>query len=107
MSEQAEARRDGAKLQKNSGRGKKQKGDAVQGDMLIDYKEYANSFSVSRNVWSKVCTDAATVNIHLAPVIKLVLGSGNMKTRLAIINWSYLMYLKDIEERYETMAGEE
>ena len=40
MSEKSEAKRDGAKQQKNSGRGNYQKGDAQWNDFVVDYKEY-------------------------------------------------------------------
>jgi len=40
MSERGEAKRDGAKAQKNSGRGDYQKGDAQWHDFVVDYKEY-------------------------------------------------------------------
>jgi len=97
MSEKSEAKRDGARLQKNSGRGKYQKADAKLGDMSIDYKEYAKSFSLSRAVWAKACDDAATNGLDYNPVIKVILGEGNSKVRLAVISWDYLEYLKETE----------
>ena len=39
MSERSEVKRDGAKAQKNSGRGDYQKGDAKWKQFLVDYKE--------------------------------------------------------------------
>jgi hypothetical protein len=100
MSEELEARRDGARLQSNSGRGHYQKADALLGDMSIDYKEYPKSFSVNRKVWAKVCSDALRNGLDYAPVIKLVLGEGFAKVRIAIIEWSYLEHLKEIERKY-------
>lgn len=97
MSEKSESRRDGAKLQKNSGRGQYQKSDAKLGDLSIDYKEHSKSFSISRDVWGKVCTDAAKNGLDYNPVIKVILGEGMNKVRLAVIAWDYLEYLKEIE----------
>ena len=86
MTEKGEAARDGAKLQKNSGRGQYQKGDATYGVFCIDYKEYSESFSVSRKVWAKCNSDA--FRSQKEPALKLVLGSGNdnTKTRLWVIS---------------------
>jgi hypothetical protein len=97
LSEKSEAKRDGARLQKNSGRGQYQKSDAKLGDLSIDYKEYEKSFSISRDVWGKVCTDAAKNGLDYNPVIKVVLGEGMSKVRLAVVAWDYFEYLKEIE----------
>lgn len=84
--EEAEAKRDGAKTQKNSGRGKHEKGDATLGPFCIDYKHYTESFSVSRAVWAKISTDAWKVK--RLPALKLVLGSegDTTKTRLWVVS---------------------
>jgi hypothetical protein len=82
MSEQSEAKRDGATLQPNSGRGKFKKGDAVLEPFLIDYKEYAKSFSVSIENWAKHSKDAI-IRGRLQPAFKIVLGG---KLRLWIIS---------------------
>jgi len=87
MSERGEAKRIGAKLQKNSGRGKIQKGDATWRDYVIDFKEFSKSFSLTRDVWAKVVTDTLKSDKTKSPVIMLVLGEQH-KTRLAIIEWS-------------------
>ena len=84
MSEASEAKRDGSKLQKNSGRGQYQKGDARLDIFTVDYKEYGKSFSLSRNVWAKVCTDAMR-NDQSEPALKIVLGDGNNKVRLWVV----------------------
>lgn len=85
ISESEEAKRDGAKLQPNSGRGVHHKGDAILDPFLIDYKEYANSFGVSTQVWTKLNTDA--VHAGLQPALKLVLGPNNgHKTRVWVIS---------------------
>ena len=86
MSEKAEAARDGARLQKNSGRGKHDKGDAVLDDrFLIDYKEYGKVFGISMDVWAKICTDAYRAGGY-EPAIKVVLGEGTNKVRLFVIS---------------------
>lgn len=85
MTEASEAKRDGSKLQPNSGRGAHAKGDAILGPFLIDYKEYAESFSVSKKVWAKICTDAVLKG-KLQPALKLVLGQNDgKKTRVWVI----------------------
>ena len=47
MSERSEVKRDGAKAQKNSGRGDYQKGDAKWKQFLVDYKEASSSFTLN------------------------------------------------------------
>jgi hypothetical protein len=95
MSERREIARDGAKAQKNSGRGKYQKGDAKMDGYLVDYKEYEKSFSVSKDVWLKICTDAMRSGKELEPVIKLILGKDQGLTRLAIISWEEFERLRN------------
>ena len=87
MSERGEAKRDGAKQQKNSGRGDYQKGDAQWHDFVVDYKEYEKSISISQNIWAKICTDTFKVSRDKYPVLKLILGETS-KTRLAVIEWA-------------------
>jgi hypothetical protein len=93
MSERSEAKRDGAKQQKNSGRGDYQKGDAIWNGFVVDYKETGKSVAVSKDMWAKVCTDTFKVSRSFNPVLKLVIGEGNSKTRLAVIEWSLLEQL--------------
>ena len=88
MSERGEIKRDGAKAQKNSGRGQYQKGDAQWNDFVVDYKEYEKSISITPDIWAKICTDTFKVDRNKHPVLKLILGSGNSKIRLAVIEWS-------------------
>ena len=88
MSERGEAKRDGAKQQKNSGRGDYQKGDATWHDFVVDYKEYAKSISISKEIWAKICTDTFKVSRDKYPVLKLILGGESSKTRLAVIEWA-------------------
>ena len=93
MSERSEAKRDGAKQQKNSGRGDYQKGDAIWNGFVVDYKESGKSVLVSKEMWAKVCTDTFKVSRAYYPVLKLVIGEDNGKTRLAVIEWSLLEQL--------------
>ena len=93
MSERSEAKRDGAKQQKNSGRGDYQKGDAIWNGFVVDYKESGKSVLVSKEMWAKVCTDTFKVSRAYYPVLKLVIGQDNSKTRLAVIEWSLLEQL--------------
>ena len=90
MSERSEAKRDGAKQQKNSGRGDYQKGDALWNDFVVDYKETSKSVTVSKEMWAKICTDTFKVSRDKYPVLKLIIGEGNSKIRLAVIEWSLL-----------------
>jgi len=100
MSEKSEAKRDGAKQQKNSGRGDYQKGDAQWGNFVVDYKEYEKTISVSKDMWAKICTDTFKVNRDKHPVLKLVLGSSGNKVRLAVIEWSLLEQLIESGEAH-------
>lgn len=100
MSEKAEIKRDGARATKNSGRGSYQKGDSLLDIFTVDYKEYEKSFSISQNVWAKICSDAIRNN-HTVPALKVILGKGNNKTRLAVVSWDILedyMRLRKAEE---------
>lgn len=102
MSEEREAKRDGAKLQRNSGRGILEKGDATIGPFTIDYKEYDESFGVSRKVWAK-CKLDAWKNKSL-PALKLVLGSKDStdKVRLWVIDDTmFHEMLEAWQEKYE------
>jgi hypothetical protein len=100
MSEASEAKRDGAKLQKNSGRGKHLKGDAVlRGHFLIDYKEASKSFGINEKVWAKVSTDA--VKQGLIPLIKIILGTED-KVRLWVVP-DYIM--TDLLDAWEQVNG--
>lgn len=99
MSERAEAKRDGARQQKNSGRGNYQKGDAQWKSFVVDYKEYSSSISISQSIWAKICTDTFKVSRDKYPVLKLILGEDKNKTRLAVIEWSLLEQLIECWEK--------
>jgi hypothetical protein len=90
MSEKSEIKRDGAREQKNSGRGKYQKGDAIWNGFVVDYKESAKSVSLNKEMWAKICTDAFRVDSKMHPVLKMIIGEGNSKVRLAVIEWDIL-----------------
>jgi outer membrane phospholipase A len=93
MSERSESKRIGAKQIKNSGRGTK-KGDATWNNFTVDFKEYPKGFTINQESWAKAVTDA--MKNKNDPAIIVVLGEGNIKTRLAIIELSLLEQL--IEE---------
>lgn len=100
MSEAAEVKRDKAKAQKNSGRGPYQKGDALWYNFVVDYKESAKSVSLNKDMWAKICTDAFRVDTKKNPALKLIIGEGNSKVRLAVIEWEILSeLLEELNER--------
>jgi hypothetical protein len=99
MSERGEIKRDGAKGQKNSGRGDYQKGDALWNNFVVDYKEYEKSISISKTMWAKICTDTFKVSRERYPVLKLILGGDGQKTRLAVIEWVLLEQLIECWEK--------
>lgn len=101
MSEQGEAKRDGASLRRNSGRGMYDKGDAQLSIFNVDYKEYDRSFSLSKATWLKVCSDA--VKMKLEPALKLVIGkSEEPKLRLWVIDDTmFQQMLEAWREKYE------
>jgi hypothetical protein len=87
MSEKSESKRIGAKKHKNSGRNTK-KGDATWENFTVDFKENSKSFTLNQDVWAKATTDA--IRNGNDPAIVVVLGEGNKKTRLAIIELQLL-----------------
>lgn len=97
--EKQEIKRDGGKPQKNSGRGKIQKGDAKLGPFCYDIKEYRKSFSLSEDVWAKTCTDAYTQASE--PALKIVLGEPSRKVRLWVLSDDmFKQMLEAWEEKY-------
>jgi outer membrane phospholipase A len=92
VSERSESKRLGAKQHKNSGRGV-HKGDASWQDFTIDFKEVGKSFTLNKDVWAKASTDAIKNNND--PAIVVVIGEGNQKIRLAIVEMSVLQQLVD------------
>lgn len=87
MTEKSESKRIGAKQHKNSGRNT-QKGDASWKNFVVDFKEVGKSFTLNKEVWAKATTDA--MKNGKDPAIVVVIGEGNSKVRLAIIEMSIL-----------------
>jgi outer membrane phospholipase A len=87
MTEKSESKRIGAKQHKNSGRNN-QKGDASWNNFVVDFKEVGKSFTLNKEVWAKATTDA--IKNGKDPAIVVVMGEGNSKVRLAIIELSIL-----------------
>lgn len=102
--EKEEIKRDGGKPQKNSGRGRIQKGDATLGPFCYDVKEYGKSFSLSMDVWAKISGDSyksSSGNDRYEPALKIVLGEGNYKIRLwTIEDEMFKQMLEAWEEKY-------
>ena len=92
MTEKSESKRIGAKQHKNSGRGT-HKGDASWENFTVDFKEVGKSFTLNKEVWAKATTDANKNGND--PAIIVVMGEGNSKVRLAIIEMSVLEQLVD------------
>lgn len=105
MSEERLAKSDGAKLQPNSGRGRR-KGDAIWRGHLVDYKEYAKSYSITQKNWEKMKRDAWGEN-YLLPCISIKFDAGD---RVIVVDyWDYLSKLDDIDElrsRVEELEAE-
>ena len=87
LTEKSESKRIGAKQHKNSGRGT-HKGDASWENFTVDFKEVGKSFTLNKEVWAKATTDA--IKNGKDPAIVVVMGEGNSKVRLAIIEMSIL-----------------
>ena len=92
MTEKNESKRIGAKQHKNSGRNT-HKGDATWKNFTVDFKECGKSFALNKDVWAKAVTDAIKAGRDKSPVIKVILGEGNSKIRLAVIEWELLEQL--------------
>ena len=92
MTEKSESNRIGAKQHKNSGRNT-QTGDASWKNFVIDFKEVGKSFTLNKKVWAKATTDA--MKNGKDPAIVVVIGEGNAKVRLAIIEMSILEQISD------------
>ena len=92
MSEKSESKRIGAKQHKNSGRNT-HKGDATWKNFTVDFKEVGKSFTLNKTVWAKATTDA--IKNGNDPAIIVVIGEGNSKVRLAVIEMSILEQIVD------------
>lgn len=95
-SERAELKKMGAKPHRNSGRGPYQKADGSMDEFVVDVKEAGKTFSITQDVWAKICTDAMKVDKNKSPLLQLVIGEGSQKIRLSVIEWSIL---EDLIER--------
>lgn len=93
MSERSELKRMGAKGHKNSGRGQYQKADGSTDRFVVDIKEYSKSISLNENMWAKIVTDCLKTDNTKNPLLQIVLGGGNKKVRLAVIEWEVLREL--------------
>lgn len=88
--EKEEAKKDKAKLVKNSGRGFK-KGDAQFHKFLLDYKHNESSFTLTKKAWVKHRKDAWNDN-HKYPCISVIFGE-HSDTKVAIIEWDVFLEL--------------
>ena len=71
--EKAEAKKMGAKLTKNSGRGMR-KGDGTWRNFLVDWKFASKSFTLNKDVWAKVVTDTLMSDREKNPCLIIVLS---------------------------------
>jgi outer membrane phospholipase A len=91
--EKSEAKRMGATLHKNSGRGRVKKGDGTWRRFIVDWKFAKKSFALNKDVWSKVVTDTLKSDREKNPALIIVLGEGQDIVRLAIIEQEILEQL--------------
>jgi hypothetical protein len=90
--ERRQAKRDGAKPVKNSGRGH-EKGDAKLPGFLMDYKFNDKSFQLTADNWVKFSNQAWKQD-RREPIICVNFGDGS---RIAIIDWSvFRQYFEEI-----------
>ena len=89
MSERTESKRIKATQHKDSGRNTK-KGDATWRNFIVDFKESSKSFTINQDVWAKAVTDSIKAGTDKSPAIVVILGEGNKKVRLAIIEFDLL-----------------
>ena len=94
MSEKSELKKAGFRAHKNSGRGAV-KADGSDDEFVVDVKEYSKSFSITQDNWAKIVTDTMKVSREKNPVLMLVIGEGNKKIRLAVIEWNVFEELRN------------
>jgi hypothetical protein len=97
-SEKQEIKIMGGKAQKNSGRGKIQKGDATLGPFIVDVKEVNKSFTLNSDVWGKICLDAA--KHRKDPALMVALGETQTVRLWVIGDTMFKMLLEAYEEKY-------
>lgn len=99
-----ELKRMGAVPQKNSGRGKHDKGDGILDDKwLVDVKEYEKTFGLSQDVWAKTSTDAFRAG-QKEPMLLIVLGEGNKVIRLVVHSMEDFLHMRDRIQELEGMV---
>jgi hypothetical protein len=96
LKEKQEAKKDGATLVSNSGRGF-HKGDALMDEFMIDYKHNARSFTLSLKAWKKLLKDAWGEN-RRSPAIKICYEDG---TKVAIVEWEWFLELLELKKKEE------
>jgi hypothetical protein len=97
--EYRQAKRDGATLRKNSGRGQR-KGDAQLGDYLLDYKfTEKGSYALNFEAFEKHAKDAWSE--RLEPIVVVCPGA---KRNYAIIDWEHLKELMEYKYMYEGLC---
>lgn len=103
MSEEAELKRIGAVPVKNSGRSRGiEKGDGVLEPFLVDVKEYTKSFSVSRENWKKLSTDAVHNGRRQPMLVLALLEEGTAPIRLWVMGESMGLEMHEAwKEKYE------
>lgn len=95
QSELNELKRIGAVPQKNSGRGKHDKGDGIlDATWMVDVKEYAQTFGLGLDVWAKTCTDAFRAGGY-EPLLLIALGEGRNTVRLVVHSLDDFQHMKD------------
>lgn len=82
-SEKAELKKAGATPQRNSGRNAWEKGDGILEPFLVDVKEAKSSFTFSKKIWSKVCSDA--IKHGKEPALLIAVGENRDTVRTWII----------------------
>lgn len=103
-SELNELKRIGAVPQKNSGRGKHDKGDGILDDTwMVDVKEYSKTFGLSKDVWAKTSTDAFRAG-QKEPMLLVTLGEGNEVIRLVVHSMSDFLQMKERIAELESMV---
>jgi hypothetical protein len=99
--EELRARKDGATLVKNSGRGMR-KGDARIGSTLIDYK-FTESKSFSINVEKFKEFEKQAYKEGYDPVIVAIFEAHKGKA-IAMVDWDELRELLEIKWQYEELC---
>lgn len=95
------AKRDGAKVVPNSGRGMFQKGDAKTSTLLIDYKfTEKGSFSINLDKFKKHEKDAWREQRHAAIVVVFEAGR-----ELAIMDWDRVKELEEKAWMYDDLCS--